>query len=77
MQVSITNQFHLSKTNIVSTYHSIIRIQLVESIPEGLVYPDGSPLFMSTFDAWNILIQSATKTINISSYYWKLLGLAR
>lgn len=27
------------------------RIELVESIPEGLVYPDGSPTFLSTYEA--------------------------
>lgn len=48
------------------------RIQLVESIPEGLIYPDKSPKFTSTFDAWNQLITIANKTINIVSFYWAL-----
>lgn len=38
------------------------------------MYPDGSPLFMSTFDAWNILLNSATNSINIGSFYWSLRG---
>lgn len=38
------------------------------------MYPEGSPVFMSTFDAWNILLQLATKSINIGSFYWTLRG---
>lgn len=47
-------------------------IQIVESIPEGLVYPKGSPSFMSTYDAWQTLIKSASKKIEIGSFYWSL-----
>ncbi|CAG9802406.1 unnamed protein product [Chironomus riparius] len=47
-------------------------IQLVESIPEGLVYDPYSPSFMSTFDAWNILINETTESLNIGSFYWTL-----
>lgn len=46
---------------------------MVESIPEGLVYPDGSPKFKSTFDAWSQLIDSANHSIDIGSFYWTLL----
>lgn len=55
-------------------YNFANRIELVESIPEGLVYPDGSPTFLSTYDAWNRLIKYANKTINIGSFYWTLRG---
>ncbi|EDS44913.1 phospholipase D3 [Culex quinquefasciatus] len=48
------------------------RISLVESIPEGLVYPKGSPSFMSTYDAWKLLIKSAQQKIEIGSFYWSL-----
>lgn len=51
-----------------------IRIELVESVPEGLVYPDGSPSFLSTFEAWNRLLELANKTIDIGSFYWTLRG---
>lgn len=51
---------------------AIFRIQLVESIPEGLVYDADAPSFMSTFDAWNLLINEAKKTIVIGSFYWSL-----
>lgn len=50
----------------------IFRIQLVESIPEGLVYDEDSPKFMSTFDAWNLLINEAQKNLYIGSFYWTL-----
>lgn len=50
------------------------RIELVESIPEGLVYPPGSPSFISTYDAWKRLITMAKKTVDIGSFYWTLRG---
>lgn len=47
-------------------------IQLVESIPDGMLYPDGSPRFMSTYDAWQTLIASANRSIDIGTFYWAL-----
>ena len=47
---------------------------MVESIPEGLVYPDGSVSFKSTYDAWNRLIALANKTLDIGALYWTLRG---
>lgn len=44
----------------------------MESIPEGLVYPEGSPKFMSTYDSWQRLINSSTSSIDIGSFYWTL-----
>lgn len=51
---------------------SIFRIQLLESIPEGLEYPEGSPSFMSTYDAWQRLINISTSSIDIGALYWTL-----
>lgn len=50
----------------------IFSIQLVESIPEGLIYPTNSPKFPSTFDVWKNLIKTANHTIEIASFYWTL-----
>ncbi|XP_035795467.1 5'-3' exonuclease PLD3-like [Anopheles albimanus] len=50
------------------------RIELVESIPEGLVYPPDSPAFRSTYDAWSELLSLATATVDIGSFYWTLKG---
>lgn len=51
------------------------RIELVESIPEGLVYPEGSPKFISTYEVWNNLIKMAEHKIDIATFYWTLLGM--
>lgn len=46
----------------------------MESIPEGLTYPDGSPVFLSTYEAWGRLIALAEKSIDMGSFYWTLRG---
>ncbi|XP_022224436.2 5'-3' exonuclease PLD3 [Drosophila obscura] len=48
------------------------KIQLVESIPIGLNYSDGSPRFLSTFEAWQQLLDSAKESLDIASFYWTL-----
>ncbi|XP_016964242.1 5'-3' exonuclease PLD3 [Drosophila biarmipes] len=47
-------------------------IQLVESIPVGLKYPEGSPKFLSTYEAWKQLLDSAKSSLDIASFYWTL-----
>jgi len=46
----------------------------VESIPIGLTYPDGSPKFLSTYEAWQQLLDSAKTSLDIASFYWTLKG---
>lgn len=46
----------------------------MESIPENLTYPAGSPSHGSTYDAWMQLLSVATETVDIASYYWTLQG---
>lgn len=58
-----------------NTYVNYKRIELVESIPEGLVFPEGSPKFISTYDAWINLIKMAEHKIDIATFYWTLLGM--
>ncbi|XP_023021038.2 5'-3' exonuclease PLD3 isoform X1 [Leptinotarsa decemlineata] len=48
------------------------RLSLVESIPEGMSYPNESIIYPSTFDTWLDLISSANTSIDIASLYWSL-----
>lgn len=52
-------------------YHFNSRIQLVESIPEGLVF-NGTVKHLATFDVWKNLIRNASSSIEIASFYWTL-----
>ena len=47
---------------------------IVESIPENLTYPSGSPSHLSTYDAWTRLLVAAKETVDIASFYWTLRG---
>lgn len=62
------------KQYLILFHNPNYRIELVESIPEGLTYPDGSPTFLSTFEAWNLLLKMANESIDIGSFYWTLRG---
>ena len=57
---------------LIKSGFCVCSISLVESIPENLTYPDGSPLLPSIYDAWMRLIGSATKSIDIAAFYWTL-----
>ncbi|PSN30440.1 hypothetical protein C0J52_25520 [Blattella germanica] len=48
------------------------RFSLVESIPEGLIYPNGTKFHASTYDVWSDLINLAQHSIEIGSFYWTL-----
>ncbi|XP_071441967.1 5'-3' exonuclease PLD3-like isoform X1 [Hetaerina americana] len=53
--------------------HSSCRITLVESIPEGVEFPNStSSGHPSTFSAWKNLLQVAERTVEIASFYWTL-----
>ncbi|XP_071810219.1 5'-3' exonuclease PLD3-like [Asterias amurensis] len=49
-------------------------IILAESIPLGLTYPPGSPSHPSIYHTWLDLIEMATESIDIASFYWTLKG---
>ncbi|XP_050512587.1 5'-3' exonuclease PLD3-like isoform X2 [Diabrotica virgifera virgifera] len=65
---SLNNLNGLLKDNCNNT----CGLSLVESIPEGLVYPNDSIIYPSTFDTWLDLINSANESIDIASLYWTL-----
>ncbi|CAI9557573.1 unnamed protein product [Staurois parvus] len=45
---------------------------LVESIPEGLVYPENSTSNPSVFQTWLNLLNEAKSSVDIASFYWTL-----
>lgn len=51
------------------------RLQIVESIPEGLNYTfTNDTQFMSTYEAWQTLLNISKDNINIGSFYWTMLS---
>ncbi|KAK9721965.1 hypothetical protein QE152_g19913 [Popillia japonica] len=48
------------------------RFSLVESIPEGMTYLNGTALYPSTYETWYDLIDKAQNSIEIASFYWTL-----
>lgn len=48
----------------------VLRIVLVESIPEGLTY--NSTVSPSTFEAWLKLLGEARRSVDIAAFYWTL-----
>ncbi|XP_034670088.1 5'-3' exonuclease PLD3 [Drosophila subobscura] len=51
------------------------QLQLVESIPIGLNFAEGSPQFLSTFESWQLLLGRAKTTLDIAAPYWTLRGV--
>ena len=50
-------------------------IRLVESIPEGLIYPNSSlPKNPSTYSIFVQLLEKAESTLELASSYWSLRG---
>ena len=52
---------------------STCHVQLVESIPQGLVYNE-SMTNMLTFRAWQSLLEATTESLHLASSYWSLRG---
>lgn len=52
--------------------YCVSRISLTESIPEGLIYPEGTTPYRTTYQSWMDLISTAQSTIEIASFYWTL-----
>ena len=48
------------------------QISLVESIPIGLKYPNGTRIHRSTYATWLDLISAAQNTVEIASLYWTM-----
>lgn len=51
------------------------QLQLVETIPVGLNYTQKSPKFLTTFEAWQLLLSKAKGSVDIAAPYWTLRGL--
>jgi len=48
------------------------KFSLVESIPDGMSYRNGSTPYPSTFSVWSGLLDRATAAVEIAAYYWSL-----
>jgi len=51
---------------------SILRVALVENIPEGINYSDSAPSHLSLFQGWMNLLNMAEKSVDIVSSQWDL-----
>jgi hypothetical protein len=60
----------------IITYRYIIlfkfSLELVESIPTGMVYPNTAPRHRSTYNAWTELLRRAEKSVDIVAVYWNM-----
>lgn len=60
----------LSQPSCLST----CSVQLVESLPEGLVFNTSVPGTVSTYSAWSQLISLAREQVHLAGMYWTLRG---
>uniref|UniRef100_A0A2P2I4Q2 Phospholipase D3-like n=1 Tax=Hirondellea gigas TaxID=1518452 RepID=A0A2P2I4Q2_9CRUS len=51
---------------------TVCRFELVESMPDNLTYPDNTPAFKSTYDAWSELLSEAQEKVDLAVFYWSL-----
>merc|ERR1712141_992328 len=49
-------------------------LEIVESIPQGLVYNNSKP-HLSTFQAWEKLLKITHSNLDLASSYWSLRGI--
>lgn len=63
---------HVHWKRFLNVLFCFCSISLVESIPEGIKFPNSTELHPSTFQAWMNLIDASTSTIEIASFYWTL-----
>ncbi|KAF4104685.1 5'-3' exonuclease PLD3 isoform X2 [Onychostoma macrolepis] len=54
------------------TCTSDCRVTLVESVPEGLIFPSGSPHLPSISDTWTNLLNRANRSVHIGAFYFTL-----
>lgn len=59
-----------SPVPVLPNFHH--RIVLVESIPEGMTFSDGSVPNPSTFSTWMNLLGTVTHSLDIASFYWTM-----
>ncbi|XP_018420566.1 PREDICTED: phospholipase D3 [Nanorana parkeri] len=59
-------------TNQEQKCNDVCNMVLVESIPEGLVYPENSTSNPSVFETWLNLLSEAKSSVDIASFYWTL-----
>lgn len=52
------------------TLHS--RLTLTESIPDGMLFPSGSPHLQSITHTWTNLLNQANSSVNIAAFYLTL-----
>uniref|UniRef100_A0ABD2XDW7 PLD phosphodiesterase domain-containing protein n=1 Tax=Trichogramma kaykai TaxID=54128 RepID=A0ABD2XDW7_9HYME len=69
---SSLNATYLANESVMSQRMSDCRLGLVESIPIGLAYPNGSAEHPTTFATWMDLIGMARNSVEIASLYWTM-----
>ena len=55
-------------------FTSACQLKIVESIPQNLTFPKGSPIHESTFEGWTNILKLARNQVNISAFYMTLNG---
>ncbi|XP_016422425.1 phospholipase D3-like [Sinocyclocheilus rhinocerous] len=48
------------------------RLTIVESVPEGLSFPSGSPHLQNISDTWTNLLNKANRSVHIGAFYFTL-----